>query len=132
MPQLGLSFFFFSSRRRHTRLVSDWSSDVCSSDLKTASGATPRPSSSRPCWQAFHTSCCCNIPLSPATRPSPLWTFPLGHRLRKPKQTTQAGTHSSSKMRELTSRHAGKPVKSRVLSFDYLQIGLFADRKSVV
>src|SRR5258706_1138770 len=26
-------FFFFSSRRRHTRLVSDWSSDVCSSDL---------------------------------------------------------------------------------------------------
>src|SRR5258706_4677644 len=27
--------FFFSSRRRHTRLVSDWSSDVCSSDLKT-------------------------------------------------------------------------------------------------
>src|SRR5258706_1550907 len=27
--------FFFSSRRRHTRLVSDWSSDVCSSDLAT-------------------------------------------------------------------------------------------------
>src|SRR5258706_8981439 len=27
--------FFFSSRRRHTRLVSDWSSDVCSSDLHT-------------------------------------------------------------------------------------------------
>src|SRR5262249_59070067 len=25
--------FFFSSRRRHTILVSDWSSDVCSSDL---------------------------------------------------------------------------------------------------
>src|SRR5262249_56393704 len=24
----------FSSRRRHTRLVSDWSSDVCSSDLR--------------------------------------------------------------------------------------------------
>src|SRR5438046_10402754 len=28
-----LFLFFFSSRRRHTRLVSDWSSDVCSSDL---------------------------------------------------------------------------------------------------
>ena len=27
------SFFFFSSRRRHTRFTSDWSSDVCSSDL---------------------------------------------------------------------------------------------------
>src|ERR1019366_596120 len=28
------SCWFFSSRRRHTRLVSDWSSDVCSSDLR--------------------------------------------------------------------------------------------------
>src|ERR1035438_10615381 len=28
-----LWFFFFSSRRRHTRCLSDWSSDVCSSDL---------------------------------------------------------------------------------------------------
>src|SRR2546430_12336152 len=26
-------FFFFSSRRRHTRFDCDWSSDVCSSDL---------------------------------------------------------------------------------------------------
>src|SRR5690606_39694806 len=26
--------FFFSSRRRHTRFSRDWSSDVCSSDLK--------------------------------------------------------------------------------------------------
>src|SRR6266480_6053893 len=30
-------FFFFSSRRRHTRLTCDWSSDVCSSDLGNAS-----------------------------------------------------------------------------------------------
>src|SRR3989454_12317257 len=29
-------FFFFSSRRRHTRLQGDWSSDVCSSDLTRA------------------------------------------------------------------------------------------------
>src|SRR2546430_10976221 len=29
-------FFFFSSRRRHTRFDCDWSSDVCSSDLLTA------------------------------------------------------------------------------------------------
>src|SRR6266480_7172435 len=27
-------FFFFSSRRRHTILTCDWSSDVCSSDLR--------------------------------------------------------------------------------------------------
>src|SRR5690242_21607802 len=31
-----LFFFFFSSRRRHTRLTCDWSSDVCSSDLRAA------------------------------------------------------------------------------------------------
>src|SRR3989454_2844996 len=30
-----LFFFFFSSRRRHTRLQGDWSSDVCSSDLRS-------------------------------------------------------------------------------------------------
>src|SRR5436853_5058654 len=29
--------FFFSSRRRHTRCLSDWSSDVCSSDLSFCS-----------------------------------------------------------------------------------------------
>src|SRR5436189_1947630 len=29
-----LIFFFFSSRRRHTRYIGDWSSDVCSSDLR--------------------------------------------------------------------------------------------------
>src|SRR5690606_39522118 len=28
-----VSYFFFSSRRRHTRFSRDWSSDVCSSDL---------------------------------------------------------------------------------------------------
>src|SRR5437763_1181497 len=30
-PDVGL-VFFFSSRRRHTRYIGDWSSDVCSSD----------------------------------------------------------------------------------------------------
>src|SRR5437762_6101040 len=32
-------YFFFSSRRRHTRYIGDWSSDVCSSDLRRAGGA---------------------------------------------------------------------------------------------
>src|SRR2546430_13717507 len=32
---LVVCFFFFSSRRRHTRFDCDWSSDVCSSDLPT-------------------------------------------------------------------------------------------------
>src|SRR3712207_8458980 len=33
MPTIYVVFFFFSSRRRHTRYWRDWSSDVCSSDL---------------------------------------------------------------------------------------------------
>src|SRR2546430_7570988 len=33
-------FFFFSSRRRHTRFDCDWSSDVCSSDLLAEGGRT--------------------------------------------------------------------------------------------
>src|SRR5260221_8393571 len=40
-PALRL-FFFFSSRRRHTRSLCDWSSDVCSSDLRAPDvGARP-------------------------------------------------------------------------------------------
>src|SRR2546429_9194750 len=33
MSSVFILFFFFSSRRRHTRCSRDWSSDVCSSDL---------------------------------------------------------------------------------------------------
>src|SRR5688500_20386009 len=40
-------YFFFSSRRRHTRLQGDWSSDVCSSDIwaprKPPAAAPKRP-----------------------------------------------------------------------------------------
>src|SRR5256885_8812287 len=35
-----LLVFFFSSRRRHTILQGDWSSDVCSSDLHTTPAET--------------------------------------------------------------------------------------------
>src|SRR6516162_10847725 len=46
-------FFFFSSRRRHTRLQGDWCSDVCSSDLPAPHTtrrrtARRRPAGSRP------------------------------------------------------------------------------------
>src|SRR5215204_5529540 len=39
---IRLVYFFFSSRRRHTRSLCDWSSDVCSSDLfhRNAGGTT--------------------------------------------------------------------------------------------
>src|SRR5437763_17075309 len=38
------SFFFFSSRRRHTRYIGDWSSDVCSSDLTSMPAGPTTPS----------------------------------------------------------------------------------------
>src|SRR3712207_1261879 len=37
----SVCFFFFSSRRRHTRYWRDWSSDVCSSDLGVRGGEGP-------------------------------------------------------------------------------------------
>src|SRR5256885_6859777 len=61
-------FFFFSSRRRHTRLQGDWSSDVCSSDLM-------RPSSFIAfftCWKAIS-------PLAGSTAPH-AWMMRLGCR----------------------------------------------------
>src|SRR5438045_9765246 len=49
-----LIFFFFSSRRRHTRCLSDWSSDVCSSDLRgtRTSGSIAR-ADRRPAYAAI-------------------------------------------------------------------------------
>src|SRR5437867_12519191 len=41
-----MRFFFFSSRRRHTRSYGDWSSDVCSSDLSVK--APPRKTQQPP------------------------------------------------------------------------------------
>src|SRR6266480_6959212 len=52
---LHVGDFFFSSRRRHTRLTCDWSSDVCSSDLVREPAAPvqvgavrPHPAAHRP------------------------------------------------------------------------------------
>src|SRR5256885_3585927 len=58
--------FFFSSRRRHTRLQGDWSSDVCSSDLREHAPAafraydrslTHSPPRDRHVTQSPHSSC---------------------------------------------------------------------------
>src|SRR5256885_12727028 len=49
--------FFFSSRRRHTRLQGDWSSDVCSSDLWTMGLLKPDD------WQAQYVGFRDNAPV---------------------------------------------------------------------
>src|SRR6266508_5080557 len=76
-------FFFFSSRRRHTRWPRDWSSDVCSSDLRllvapshslsSAPAAVSirivRPSPrSRTTFE--HMSASSNVPFGPSSPPS--------------------------------------------------------------
>src|SRR5690349_23176788 len=43
--------FFFSSRRRHTRSLRDWSSDVCSSDLRFVGAGRPRPPEPTAAWR---------------------------------------------------------------------------------
>src|SRR2546426_10034616 len=45
--------FFFSSRRRHTRLQGDWSSDVCSSDLNTLMNVRHNLSALGALWGPF-------------------------------------------------------------------------------
>src|SRR5256885_11782938 len=49
---MWICYFFFSSRRRHTRLQGDWSSDVCSSDLYLAEIATPGHKGFYVSWQS--------------------------------------------------------------------------------
>src|SRR6266496_3848687 len=68
------ALFFFSSRRRHTRSLRDWSSDVCSSDLCKPSviPATPRSAE----------------PLRPAR------TTRLKEGGSEPRQTVSATSHS--------------------------------------
>src|SRR5688572_30596304 len=49
----GYLFFFFSSRRRHTRFDCDWSSDVCSSDLAVLFPAQTFPRVDLNTWNSF-------------------------------------------------------------------------------
>src|SRR5699024_12232892 len=53
--QVFLFRFFFSSRRRHTRSKRDWSSDVCSSDLKP-NLLLPPPDCSTPYLSTFYSA----------------------------------------------------------------------------
>src|SRR5256885_4035617 len=68
--------FFFSSRRRHTRLQGDWSSDVCSSDLSrnTAQASPARKND----WQLVRM----------APRPGPTIRMLLCHQYRRSEEHT--------------------------------------------
>src|SRR5436305_10156035 len=75
-------FFFFSSRRRHTRCGRDWSSDVCSSDLLGCSAECGRCARTiktiidealGPCAKA----CCSDCPHAHAANDEPAQEFAL-------------------------------------------------------
>src|SRR6266446_9715803 len=75
----GVISFFFSSRRRHTRLQGDWSSDVCSSDLYClpawqglgAAAAPLAPTRARSSTRS-HSSQACSPPLRRAPPEGPI------------------------------------------------------------
>src|SRR3712207_8724162 len=87
-----IALFFFSSRRRHTRYWRDWSSDVCSSDLKQ-SFTIRRPSS-------LTRRCCVRV--SPIAQYSPLLP-PVGVWAVS---QSQCGRSPDRKSTRLNSSHA--------------------------
>src|SRR5256885_11700560 len=90
--------FFFSSRRRHTRLQGDWSSDVCSSDLEASEAAYIRRVASRPYFEtSFSTGSF--IPVS---------TIPPFRELAP--QPTVSASRTATRSEE---RRVGKECRSR-------------------
>src|SRR2546426_5834207 len=90
-------FFFFSSRRRHTRLQGDWSSDVCSSDLATTRDLTAGRSRrrSRAPWAAAPAT-------SRSTRPSnwPRLACEVRRQSRHRRRSMAAGKRKATERRK--------------------------------
>src|SRR6266700_4109895 len=76
-----LFFFFFSSRRRHTRFSRDWSSDVCSSDLRSNETSAE---TLRNCVLRVRCTVSCT---SPSVRPETR-TGPASGRATRPSRST--------------------------------------------
>src|SRR5260221_8681154 len=91
--------FFFSSRRRHTRSLCDWSSDVCSSDL----------------FRRPVESCLPLVPADPATRSARVPTIAAPHAPPAPGSNAHAAARGipappASRSEE---RRVGKECRSR-------------------
>src|SRR5260221_9760503 len=68
--------FFFSSRRRHTRSLCDWSSDVCSSDLSPCARASRRRPSAP--WPSRHAPMATTRCVPTCARRGNCWPMPAG------------------------------------------------------
>src|SRR6266480_2500796 len=105
-------FFFFSSRRRHTRLTCDWSSDVCSSDL-TVPAANTLPSLEVVLEKAEYVPIPATVPTMPITR-----TDRSALRVLLLTGAPFARTHESRESESPSSSRCGRspgvsPVRSR-------------------
>src|SRR3989449_4345075 len=87
-------FFFFSSRRRHTRCSRDWSSDVCSSDLGTVAERAWRYTTTHRCPYVLYV-----WDLPPwrigSGKPDPVW-WAFGRFVRLPRLDRKSTRLNSS------------------------------------
>src|SRR5215203_7191381 len=99
-------FFFFSSRRRHTRYWRDWSSDVCSSDL----GRWPCPTASPRCFSS-----------PPVRSPPPTRSEERrvgksvdlgGRRIIKKKKKNQRTKHQTTNLKNKEKNRVKKQIKT--------------------
>src|SRR5256885_6315744 len=93
-----LFVFFFSSRRRHTRLQGDWSSDLCSSDLGEWLPALEHPTP----WTR---------PIKPNPRSIIYLILPVWRTLRVTVVSIGPGPHATVERSE--ERRVGKECRSR-------------------
>src|SRR5256886_9601044 len=112
-------FFFFSSRRRHTRFDCDWSSDVCSSDLTALGSSVAHPAikaRQQKMTVLMTTGPCPNqpaAPRAPATlAPGPLSPAAATTRARPARARAAVHTSGSSCVKFHTALAAGdlRPV----------------------
>src|SRR2546426_8965127 len=94
MVNIAVVCFFFSSRRRHTRLQGDWSSDVCSYDLAA------RPPSDVP-----------RLPrcaISPSRAPSSARSLSLDHPVRPIRPPNRVESRSDAERPSRSEEHTSE------------------------
>src|SRR2546427_5629446 len=109
-------FFFFSSRRRHTRFDCDWSSDVCSSDLSFWT-APARTTSPRKRWLRAASK-----RLSPAQAATAGRISACPNRSRSEEHTSELQSQSNLVCRLLLEKK--KPLNIKNLPFQRNLIGI--------
>src|ERR1035438_5299937 len=115
-------FFFFSSRRRHTRCPSDWSSDVCSSDLSARSSWSAVPLRTnrtvfQPMWGTLSGGASLKRTPRPGKTPSPV-TPPSSDELNSacmPRHTPRKGRSCSIHPLTVASRPEERSAKTQSL-----------------